>query len=143
MMSRCDPGSCTFRIYCTEVYGVHFDRTRLLCEFLSMCTIFGVSLLCLLRGMIHAALKLLRAFARAACVLLDAVAATHVDLLFSRLSSQNRIEEAHTSDTLKKTVGMTRSMDMAAEREKGERARAAAQRAKDLPVESKETPDPR
>lgn len=71
------------------------------------------------------------------------VTATHVDLFFARLSSQNRIEEAHTSDTLKKTVGMTRSMDMAAEREKGERARAAAQRAKDLPVESKETPDPR
>lgn len=60
-----------------------------------------------------------------------------------RPSCQNRIEEAHTSDTLKKTVGMTRSMDMAAEREKGEQARAAAQRAKDLRVESKDTSDSR
>lgn len=62
---------------------------------------------------------------------------------FSRSSFQNRIEGAHTSDTLKKTVGMTRSMDMAAEREKGEEARAAAQKARDLQVESKETPDSR
>lgn len=61
----------------------------------------------------------------------------------SRCSCQNRIEEAHTSDTLKTTVGMTRSMDMAAEREKGEQARAAAQRAKDLHVESKQAPESR
>eukprot|EP00752_Nemacystus_decipiens_P011875 g10531.t2 len=53
---------------------------------------------------------------------------------------KNRIQEAHTSDTFKKTVGMTRSMDMAAEREKGEQARAAAQRGKDMRDESKETP---
>lgn len=62
---------------------------------------------------------------------------------FSRSSCQNRIEEAHTSDTLLKTVGMTRSMDMSAEREKSEQARAAAQKAKDLRMDNEETPGSR
>lgn len=71
------------------------------------------------------------------------IGTTRVDLFFSRPSCQNRIEEAHTSDTLLKTVGMTRNMDMSAEREKGEQARATAQRAKDPRVESKEAPESR
>lgn len=41
---------------------------------------------------------------------------------------QSRIEEANTSDTMRKTVSMTRGMDMSAEREKNEEARAAAKR---------------
>ncbi|CAM9134316.1 unnamed protein product [Ectocarpus fasciculatus] len=41
---------------------------------------------------------------------------------------KSRIEEANTSDTMRETVSMTRGMDMSAEREKGEEARAAAKR---------------
>ncbi|CAM9112550.1 unnamed protein product [Hapterophycus canaliculatus] len=53
-----------------------------------------------------------------------------------------RIEKAETSGTLFEAVGMTRSMNMSAEREKREEARAAAataavaQRVKDSPMES-------
>ncbi|CAM9276851.1 unnamed protein product [Ectocarpus sp. 12 AP-2014] len=41
---------------------------------------------------------------------------------------KSRIEEANTSDTMRKTVSMTRGMDMSAEREKNEEARATAKR---------------
>lgn len=56
---------------------------------------------------------------------------------FSSSLFQNRIEEAQTSDTLLETVGMTRSMDLSAEKDNSEETPAATESAKDIPVERK------
>lgn len=57
------------------------------------------------------------------------------DIAPAACRSQSRIEKTQTSGTLLETVGMARNIDLTAERERGEAARAATKKARDNGVD--------